>query len=468
MRRIIFTLGAVVLLSQALPALRLEVKPGTLSDNIGPLRNTTDTELVLSGSANVTDLALLRDLSRAVKTLDMSALRIVAYTYSDGDYMGRKSFSADEIPPYMLIGSGISTVKFPATVRIIGESAFAASELGQLDIPTTVETIGDNAFANCAALANVTVNKTVSFGKGVFKDCRALKNVAFGYSIAEIPEAMFDGCSSYTAALPESVTAIGDYAFRGAGLETVDLRAIESIGAFAFADMPNLSEVIIGMDEPVSVGSGAFFNNRSIADLPNWEGVLPDLALASTAGRKSLSVSFPEIGTAAFANNQAVQEVTLTETVKKIAPHAFRNLTALSQVNVTDLGTNMPEVAPESFSGLENENGRYDIILNVSKDTNDKWAEYPVWGLFDIKNMQTGVGSVAVNTVDITIARNGDVVSVDSTMPIDFVGVYSLNGMTLHESNPGVDRYEMSGIDPTTIVIVKVKSGDVVKVLKLN
>lgn len=271
-----------MLFSQAVPALRLDVKPGTLADNIGPLRNTSDTELVLSGTANVTDLALLRDMSRAVKTLDMSALRILAYTYADGEYMGRKAFSADEIPPYMLIGSSISTVKFPATVRIIGESAFAASELGQLDIPATVETIGDNAFANCAALVNVTVSKTVSFGKGVFKDCRSLKGVEFGYSIAEI-EAMFDGCSSYTAALPESVTAIGDYAFRGAGLETVDLRAVESIGAFAFAEMPNLSEVIIGMDELISVGSGAFFNDRSIADLPNWEGVLPDLALASTA-----------------------------------------------------------------------------------------------------------------------------------------------------------------------------------------
>lgn len=468
MRRILFTLGAMALFSQAVPALRLDVKPGTLADNIGPLRYTTDSELVLAGTANVTDLALLRDMSRDVKALDMSSLRIEAYTYADGTYMGRKTFAADEIPPYTLIGSSVTTVKFPATVRIIGESAFAATALGQLDIPATVETIGDNAFANCTALVNVSVSKTVSFGKGVFKDCRALKNVTFGYSIAEIPEAMFDGCSSYTAALPESVTAIGDYAFRGAGLETVDLHAIESIGAFAFADMPNLSEVIIGMDEPVSVGSGAFFNDRSIADLPNWEGVLPDLALASTAGRKYLSVSFPEIGTAAFANNQAVQEVTFTETVKKIAPHAFRNLKALSQVNVTDLGTSMPEVDPESFSGLENENGRYDIILNVSKDTNDKWAEHPVWGLFDIKNMQTGVGSVEVNAVDIAIARDGDVISVDSTMPIDFVGVYSLNGMTLHESNPGLDRYEMSGIDPMSVVIVKVKSGDVVKVLKLN
>lgn len=468
MKRIILSLGMIAMLGQAVSALSIEIQPGTLTDNIGTLRYTKDAELVLTGSANVTDLVLLRDMSDAVRTLDMSALRIVAHNYTDGDYMGRKSFAADEIPPYMLIGSSVTTLRLPQSVRTIGESAFAASRLVRMELPTTVTAVGDNAFSNCQKLTSVTVSGPVKFGRGVFKDCSSLQRVSFGYMIDEIPEAMFEGCAAYSGQLPESVTKVSDYAFRGAGLESVDLRGITNIGAFAFADMPRLSEVIMETNEPINVGTGAFYNNTAISALPNWEGVLPELVLCYTTGNKSLTVAYSEIAEAAYANNEVVETLTLTNAVNRIAPHAFRNMKSLKQVNVTELGSRTPEIDPLSFSGLENIDGRYDIILNVSKDTNDKWAEHPVWGLFDIKNMQTGVGSVVKNVLDISVRRNADVVTVTSSYPIDFVGIYTLEGIKLGESQPDSETWQMSGIDPAAVIIVKVQSVGATKVLKLN
>lgn len=468
MRPVLLSLGIMAMSVQTVSALRLDVEPGSLVDNIAALKYTNEKELVLSGSADVTDLVLLHDMSDAVKTLDMSALHIVAYTYTDGNYMGRKSFEAGEIPPYMLMGSKVETVKFPASVRIVGESAFAASNLIGVDLPATVERVGDYAFSNCRKLDVVTVLEPVTFGRGVFKDCCSLQTVSFGYAIAEIPEAMFEGCGEYSAALPESVTKVGGYAFHRAGLESVDMRTLKEIGDFAFAEMPYLKEVIFEMGNTVNVGKGAFYNSLAITELPNWEGVLPELVLSSTTGGKNLSVAYSEIGEAAFANNQTVEYLTLTRAVKSVAPHAFRNMKSLKQVNVTELGTEMPDVDPLSFSGLENSEGRYDIILNVEKDTNDTWAKHPVWGLFDIKNMHTIVGSVAQNSVDINVRRDSDVLTVTSSSPIDFVGIYTLGGIKLSESSPDTESWQMSGIDPAAIVVVKVRSMGVTKVLKLN
>lgn len=468
MRRTILTCGVLAMLAPTMAALTLRVTPGTMADNLSDLRNTTDTELKLTGSANVTDLVLLRDMSRAVRKLDMSGLRIVAYTYAEGDYAGRKSFHADEIPPYMLMSSSVTEFVFPTSVQTIGTSAFASSALTSVAVPSSVTTIDSNAFANCPNLSTATVSGPVTLGNSVFKDCKSLRGVNFGYGITKFPEAMFDGCMSYTASLPESVTTVGDYAMRGTALESLDLRNVTVVGAFAFADMPRLTEITVCTDDHMDVGRGAFFNNPALETLPNWDGVLSDIVLANTRGAGSLTVSYEVIPEGAYANNSAVTELKLTETVRELKSHAFRNMTSLNQVDVTKLGKNMPEIAADSFSGLENSEGRYDVTLNVEKGTNGTWEEHPVWGLFQIRNMDSGIVDTVTGSADIRVRRSGDAVTISSTDPIEFAGVYTVGGVTLHESRPMSESCVIDDIDPSAIVIVKIESAGTAKVVKLN
>lgn len=469
MKKYILTFGCLTLAAFMSQALELTVTPGSLQSEMPALVNTQDKSLILRGSANVTDLALLKHLSRSVTTLDMSGLRIDPYIYKDGDYYGIKNFEAGEIPPYMLTGSAVTVFKFPEAVTKIGESAFAGSMLRTMNVPASVTSVGDYAFSDCIRLSGIRFVSVPEFGKGVLKGCPSLTTVDFVEAIPDIPESMFDGCASYAAAPSEDIVSIGAYAYRGTAVEKLDLFKVEKLGDYCFADMPLLAEVNIDLSHEPEMGKGVFYNDSTIGILPNWEGVLPALSLAYTAGKQKRSFSFPVIEEAALANNTEIEYVALSSSVKEIKAHAFRNLSSLTQVDVNELGSDMPEVDPLAFSGLENSEGRYDIILNVAKDTNDTWQAHPVWGLFDIRNMNTGVGGAVEGTaLNITITRNAGTVDIMASQPIDYAGIFSIDGTVLHESRPGVERHGVNGLDDYEVLLVKVVSGGKQKILKLR
>ena len=66
MKKYILTFGCLTLAAFMSQALELTVTPGSLQSDMPALVNTQDKSLILRGSANVTDLALLKHLSRSV------------------------------------------------------------------------------------------------------------------------------------------------------------------------------------------------------------------------------------------------------------------------------------------------------------------------------------------------------------------------------------------------------------------
>ncbi len=120
MKRYILVLGSVAMMAATSHALEITLTPGSLRSELPALVNTQDRSLVLKGRADVTDLALLKNMSRAVTTLDMSGLRIAAYTYTDGDYLGSVSFSDDEIPPRGICGDDGQVSGFGVGYRRVG------------------------------------------------------------------------------------------------------------------------------------------------------------------------------------------------------------------------------------------------------------------------------------------------------------------------------------------------------------
>lgn len=448
-------------------ALQLSVTPGTLKDHLPAIVNTSDSRLELSGSADVTDLALLKQMSRKITTLNMSGLRIKAYDYPAGEsYMGLSKFAEGEIPPYMLVNTAITSFYFPAGVTRIDEAAFAATGLRVVTLPGTVTAVGDYAFSDCDKLVSFRFTSAPLYGKGVFKGCKSLKNIEFKENPGVIPESMFDGCAKYAQSPSPDAVTIGAYAYRGTAVETLELENVSVLGDFCFADMPALYSVTLDLTHITKAGQGIFYNDTALGYLPNWEGVLPELTMAYTAGQQPEILTSEVIGEGAFANNKAIEKICLGSQVKTIKANAFRNLSSLNMVDVTALGNTAPEVDRNAFSGLENEEGRYDIDLNVAKDTNRIWSEHPVWGLFNVKNMDTGlVESVASS---ISVERLGDSVKVSSSVPVDYMAVYAVDGTVLYEARPGTDSHVAAGFDPTEMIIVKVISDNKEKVVKLR
>ncbi len=440
-------------MASASHALEIAVTPGSLVSELPALVNTQDKSLVLKGTAGEEDLALVSRMSHTVTTLDMSGLTIVT----------------GAIPQHMLTGSKVSVFRFPEGVTAIGESAFAGSNLRVVTLPESVTHVGDYAFASCPQLTAIRFLSMPELGSGVFKDCVALTTVEMPLEMTVVPESMFEGCVSYSQSPSEDVVSVGAYAYRGTAVERLDLMRAERLGDFCFADMSALSEINIDLSHDLEVGTGVFYNDGAVGMIPHWQGNMPDLALAYSSGRQKEPISSEVIGEAAFANNTDIGYVALSSGVREIKAHAFRNLLSLEQVDVRALGKNIPEVDPLAFSGLENADGRYDIILNVEKDTNNEWKEHPVWGLFNILNLDTGVvDNTDLGGYAMTIVRDGVTVSVSAGSPIDYLGVFALDGTVLHESRPAATEGEALLPDGSGVIVVKAVSAGREKVVKLR
>ena len=223
---------------------------------------------------------------------------LLRYTGSASDITipGKATAIADEA----LRGTTAERITVPATVRTIGDRAFAdAQQLKALvfedtaDHPSQLTAIGAEAAANTPALTEVAVpSKAASLGEGAFADsgitrlslpdsltsipARLVKNSSLltkavvGNAVTEIGEAAFSAAHSLKGlsvrqadgstapGFPSSLVTIGQEAFNATGLGSVDLPAsVRTIGDAAFNAIERLSHV--GLNEGlVSIGSSAF------------------------------------------------------------------------------------------------------------------------------------------------------------------------------------------------------------------
>ena len=469
MKKMVMILAAATISALPALALSLELTPGSMKENVEKLRTTVDSRVTLTGSTNVTDLLMLRNLAEGVTALDMSGLAIEAYTYTDGDWMGQTEFAAGEIPAGMLLSTGVTELTLPAEGAVtIGRSAFADTGLVTVTIPESVKSVGDYAFSDCPALTEVRfANPGPELGKGVFKGCKSLTKVNLWEGLKEIPDATFDGCSALNVEIPASVISVGATAFRGTALTEVDIRKINNIGDYAFAEMPNLTSVTLDQYSTKTVGQGAFAHNSALTGVPFWDVPVNDGLFAASKGPKVVMVNTETVSTGAFAGNEA-DSVFIGPKVKTIEAHAFRNLSNLKSVSVADLGSDIPETDDNAFSGIENAEGRYDADLYVSPETKEEWQAHPVWSKFNLRMGQTGIDGVTPDgEVTIAVARTGNDITVTSTQAIETLAVYNVSGMKLTEAAPGSETYVVRDMTPGEVVVVRVTSGGQTKIVKV-
>ena len=451
MNRIFLTISAVALSCVAASALDITVTPGSLANHLPDLRSTLDSKVTITGSADAGDLTVLGVLSNNVTSIDL------------------RNLTVDALPANMVLGcKNLTDVTLPASLTEIGDNAFTSTGLSKISIPSSVKSIGNSAFADCLQLTEANYAGTTAplLGKNVFKNCTSLCKVSGINSLTIIPEGLFDGCSAMTMTPHEfgDITAIADYAFRGTAIVSMNLCGAKNIGKFAFAEISTLTE--ISLDADVNLGIGVFFKDTLLDALPNIVDT-PALALAHGGGA-TLHIVSANIGEAAYANNTSTTVLKFGPDVRSIGAHAFRNNSALAEIDATALGSNIPEVDDSAFSGLENDENRYDIALQIYDLYTDAWKQHPVWSKFKIESVDPSEIDAVTAGTTISVARNGDRVIADCTEPIDFIGVYSLDGMTLHESRPGTTGCTVGGIASENIIVVKITAANKTKIVKLK
>lgn len=176
-----------------------------------------------------------------------------------------------------------STVEFSGkqfSVAIIGTFCFdRCTNLTNIEIPNSVLWIRGNAFVKCTSLTSIEIPNSVSVIEwGAFADCTGLTNVKLGNSVSDLYQNAFSGCSNLTnivvdegnyyydsrencnaiietnsntlivgckgTIIPNTVTKIGDDAFKDRNLTTIELPdQITSIGKRAFGDNKELRSI---------------------------------------------------------------------------------------------------------------------------------------------------------------------------------------------------------------------------------
>lgn len=163
--------------------------------------------------------------------------------------------------------TGLKEITLPDNLTSIGSGAFAGTYLKDIVIPQKTSLIEHGAFHDCEKLESVKIlgNAIDAINDYTFADCFNLKNVIFSDSVEYIESYAFRNCFGLqNIKLPKYLDYIEDHAFNGCGLTDIEIpESVTAIGSFAFGNCKNLTRAtILGID--TSIDDGAFSSKCTI------------------------------------------------------------------------------------------------------------------------------------------------------------------------------------------------------------
>ena len=328
---------------------------------------------------------------------------------------------------------GCKNTVIPNTVTAIGDNAFAGCyDLTSISIPNSVTSIGNSAFSSCRSLASVTISNSVIYiGNYAFDGCRGLtsivvesgnpkydsrdncnaiietsintlingcKNTVIPNTVTAIGECAFRGCEDLTSVtIPNSVISIGRDAFHGCRyLRSVTFgNSLTYIDYYAFEYCRALTSVTIP-STVTFIGEGAFSSCNSLASIvvesgnptydsrDNCNAIIKTSSNTLMTGCKNTVIpkTVTAIGNSAFSGSEYLTTITIPSSVTKIGMAAFFDCYGLKDVysyivdpSVVSMGTDAfyknPVGSDYSYRTLHVPQGTVSVY-----QANQHWSPY--------------------------------------------------------------------------------------------
>ncbi len=338
-------------------------------------------------------------------------------------------------------------------VTAIGSSAFRnCTGLTSITIPNSVTSIGKEAFQGCTGLTSITIpNSVTAIGTGAFSNCSNLTEILVeegNTAYTSIEGVLFSNekttLVAYPAAkapdyeIPNSVTAIGDYAFSECvGLTSVTIpNSVTAIGDYAFY-CSGLTSITIP-NSVTAIGTAAFSNCSGLTSvtIPNSVTAIGNYAFYRCIGLTSITIpnSVTAIGMSTFANCTGLTSITIPNSVTAISEYAFSNCTAVNTIYCYAINPPISGSSNSVFQAVDISK----VVLHVVKGADAAYQEADPWKDFIILadlEAQSGIKGIEAD---------------GSNAPAEF---FNLNGVRV--ANPENGLYIKRQGGKTAKVLVK-------------
>jgi hypothetical protein len=211
-------------------------------------------------------------------------------------------------------------------------------------------------------LTEVNISPTVtSIGYAAFLDASGLTSVTFaeGSQLTSIGDWAFRSSGLTSINIPESVTNIGEYAFRSSGLTSVTFAEgsqLTSIGDSAFFGASSLTSITIP-ESVTNIGATAFYKASGLTSITFAEGsqltsigeyAFDQVALTSI----TIPAGVTSIGDYTFYKASGLTSIDIPEGVTSIGNSAFSGASSLTSITIPASVTNIGATAFYKASGL--------------------------------------------------------------------------------------------------------------------
>lgn len=246
-----------------------------------------------------------------------------------------------DIQKWCFEGTGLESLDLSNTnVTIMQDGVFFNNPyLASVKLPNKLENFWDQAFWGCTSLNNIVMPSTVvGIYNKVFEGCTSLSNVTFNDSYTTLGHHVFKNCPLAAVTFPKTLGSIGEWAFEGTKLETVDLSntQITRLPKGCFYNCQQLSDVKLPI-ALTDIGECAFYKS-AIASI-TFPSSLQKIDAWAFQFTQLTNVVIPtktgHIGDGAFSDNANLTTVFINGVKCYLAVNAFANCGSLKDVYIT-------------------------------------------------------------------------------------------------------------------------------------